>query len=264
MATRFDYSGGNDDAGDNTPRTTLAGDAAWLLALNPILTGVLGVAFSDYDAENDQETQIQQGDVDVGVIYDPSEVLQLRGGVGYGFYKREQLEALGGGQFGRRVTLDDDQGYVLRGGLRYLFEEATVNAELRLTNAAPDTRLSGFVRASYPLPRGELNGRIFQRYGGGDTGEEIRVTGAAVGLVREINTVSELAFDVYVARQEDLDTDDPDTDRLNFTATYSYALTEVVSANVGYRFRKRDEGADDNADSNAVFFEIGRSFASRP
>lgn len=260
-ATRFDYSGG--DANDNTPRTTLEGDALWLLALDPILTGTLGVALYDYDAENPQETQIQQSEVTAGLIYDPSEVLQLRFSAGYGAYKREQLEALGGGEFGRRVTLNDDNGYVLTGGMRYIFEEATVNAELRLTDAAPETRLSGFVRARYPLPNGALTGRIFQRYGGGDTGEEIRVTGAGIGLEHEINRVSQLDFNVNVARQEDLDSDDPDTDRLNFTAAYSYALTEVVSANVGYRFRKRDEDPD-SAHSNAVFLEIGRTFATRP
>ena len=41
-ATRFDYSGGDGDTSDNTPRTTLEGDAMWLLALNPVLTGDAG------------------------------------------------------------------------------------------------------------------------------------------------------------------------------------------------------------------------------
>ncbi len=262
-ATRFDYSGGDPDATDNTPRTTLEGDALWLLALNPVLTGTLGVAYYDYDAENPQETQIRQGEVVAGVIYTPSEVLELNFGAGYGVYEREERLRLGPGEFGPHETLDDDGGYVLNGGVRYDFEQATVNAELRLTNAAPETRLSGFVRARYPLPNGALTGRVFQRYGGGDTGEEIRVTGAGIGIEREINRVSQLEFDVNVARQEDLDTDDPDTDRLNFTATYSYALTEAVSASVGYRFRKRDEDPD-NATSNAVFLEVGRAFATRP
>lgn len=269
-ATRFDYSGGDPDTDDNTPRTTLDGDAQWLLVLNPILTGTLGVAYYHYDAENPQETRIQQGEVTAGVIYTPSEVLELSFGAGYGTYKREQLEALGGGQFGNRQTLDDDGGYVLDGGLEYEFEQATVNADLRLTNAAPETRLSGTVRARYPLPNGALTGRVFQRYGGGDTGEEIRVTGAGIGIEHEINRVSQLEFDVNLARQEDLDTTDPDFDRLNFTATYSYALTEAVSANVGYRYRKRDEKSDaqnpdvERADSNAVFLEIGRAFSTRP
>ena len=198
-----------------------------------------------------------------GVIYTPSEVLELSFGAGYGTYKREERERLGPGDFGSHQTVDDDGGYVLTGGMRYDFEQATVNAELRLTNAAPETRLSGVVRARYPLPNGALTGRVFQRYGGGDTGQEIRVTGAGIGIEHEINRVSQLEFDVNVARQEDLDTDDPDIDRLNFTATYSYALTEVVSANVGYRFRKRDEDPE-SATSNAVFLEVGRTFSTRP
>ena len=119
------------------------------------------------------------------------------------------------------------------------------------------------MRAIYPLPRGRLTGQIFQRYGGGDTGDEIRLTGATIGLLHEINTVSGLEFAFTAARQEDLETDDPDTDRLNFTATYSYALTEVVSANVGYRFRSLDEDPD-SATSNAVFIELGRVFERRP
>jgi hypothetical protein len=36
----------------------------------------------------------------------------------------------------------------------------------------------------------------------------------------------------------------------------------VVSANLGYRFRSFDQEPDE-ATSNAVFFQIGRSFASR-
>ncbi|MGH9270615.1 MAG: hypothetical protein ACRDZ2_05015, partial [Ilumatobacteraceae bacterium] len=264
--TRFDYSGG--DTGNRTPRTTLEGDALWLLALNPVLSGTLGVGFSDFDADTDRETQIRQGQVEAGVIYDQSEALQLRFAAGYATYEREQRSPVPTPpgqpqQFGPLETVNDEGGYVLTGGLRYLFEAASVNAELRLSDAAPETRLSGFVRASYDLPRGELSGRVFQNYGGGNGGQEIRVTGAGIGLVHEINTVSQLAFDVTLARQEELDTDDPDTDRLNFTATYSRALTEVVSANVGYRFRSRDEDPE-SADSNAVFVELGRSFVTRP
>jgi len=254
VGTRFDYSG---DSEDRTPRTTLAGDALWILELNPVVSGTVGAGYSYYDADNPQQTEIRQGDIDFGVIYDRSEILQLRFGVGYATYTREQLVQ------GTRETINDDNGYVVRGGLRYAFEEVTVEANLRLSDAAPETRLSGDVRAVYPLPRGSITGRVFQRYGGGDTGEEIRVSGAAIGLQREINTVSQLGFNVSAARQENLDTDEADTDRLNFTATYSRNLTEVVSANVGYRFRSRDQDPE-SADSNAVFFEIARSFETRP
>ena len=52
-------------------------------------------------------------------------------------------------------------------------------------------------------------------------------------------------------------------DRVTATATYSYDLTEVVSADIGYRFRSRREDPTD-AQSNAVFFQIGRTFETIP
>lgn len=260
-ATRFDYSG--DDADTRSPRTTVAGDVLWRLQLTPVLSGALGAGYSWYEADNNQETRIQESEVDAGLIYDPSAVLQLRFGVGWATYKREQRPNLGGGAFGPRRTVDDDKGYVLRGAVRYLFEDVTLNAEARLTNAAPETRLSGSVRASYPLPRGAVTGRLFQRYGGGDQGEEIRVTGAGIGIEHEINTVSRLGFDVNAARQENLDTNEPDTDRMNFSAVYTRDLTEVVSASLGYRYRLLDEEPN-RASGNIFFVEIGRSFATGP
>jgi len=93
------------------------------------------------------------------------------------------------------------------------------------------------------------------------------VTGASIGVVRDLNTVSRLSFDFAVAHQEDVDevsdTSREDIDRLTATATYSYDITEVVSADIGYRFRSRKQDPED-AQSNAVFFQIGRTFETIP
>lgn len=255
--TQFDYSDETDDD-DNTPRTTLSGTIGWQLQLTPVFAGTLSGLYSSFDADNASETEIRESEVEAGVLYTPSEVLELSFGAGYANYTREEDDAAG-----NRETVQDDSGFVLRTGIEYLFEDVTLTGNLRLTDAAPETRLSGDLRASYPLPSGRVTGRVFQRYGGSNDGNEIRVTGAAIGLDHEINSVSGLEFDVSLARQEDLDTDDPDTDRVNFTAAYNYALTEVVEASVGYRFRSRDEDPD-SATSNSVFVEIGRTFETRP
>ena len=45
------------------------------------------------------------------------------------------------------------------------------------------------------------------------------------------------------------------------TAIYSHDLTNTVSADIGYRYRHREESPQ-SADSHAVFFEIGKSFSS--
>ncbi len=248
--TQFDYTGG----AEARERRTLEGDALWRLQLTPVIAGTLGAVYSDFQAESGDETQIREAEADVGVIYEPSEVFQLSFGVGYARYEREEI----GEEEDRK-----DSGYVLRSGLRYAFEDVTLVGTARLTNAAPETRLSGDVRASYPLPNGTLTGRVFRRFGGGVEGDEVQVTGATIGLEHEINTVSGLGFDVALARQENLDTDEPDVDRLSFTAAYTYALTEAVSANVGYRFSALEEDPD-SATSNAVFFEVARTFETRP
>ena len=54
-----------------------------------------------------------------------------------------------------------------------------------------------------------------------------------------------------------------DINRLTATATYSYDLTEAVSADIGYRFRSRQQDPTD-AQSNAIFFQIGRTFETIP
>jgi hypothetical protein len=86
----------------------------------------------------------------------------------------------------------------------------------------------------------------------------VRITRAGLGFNRELDPYSSVSFDITYGLQENQDVDAPDIARTDFTATYSRALTEVVFANVGYRFRHRDE--EESAHSNAVFFSVGRSF----
>ena len=101
---------------------------------------------------------------------------------------------------------------------------------------------------------------MFQRYGGGQGGDEAPVTGAGIGLTHDLNTVSSLAFDAsYAIQVNEDDADDPDIDRTDLTASYIYSLTETVSAQVGYGYRNRIEDPED-ADSHRFFVVIGKSF----
>jgi hypothetical protein len=50
---------------------------------------------------------------------------------------------------------------------------------------------------------------------------------------------------------------------LDVGAVFSYDLTEALTADLGYRFRYRDESPE-TADSHAEFFTIGRTFVTRP
>lgn len=252
--TRVDY---DNTATNRTPRTTLQGDGLWRLRLTPVLSGALFGSYTYYDAENDQRTEIRTGELDAGVIYEPSDRLRIDAGLGY--VDRSKEETVGG----QRVD-DDRTGPVARAALRYEFEDVLVNATARYTQAAVGSPFTGSLRAAYPLPRGEISGRLFQRKTGAATGGEADVQGAAIGVLHEINTVSALNFDFAASRQKDKSAPiEPDITRMAFTATYSRALTEVVAANVGYRYRTFEQDPDD-AHSNSVFFEIGRTFSTRP
>ena len=54
----------------------------------------------------------------------------------------------------------------------------------------------------------------------------------------------------------------PDINRTNITAT-SHDLTDTVSADIGYIYSTLSQDPDD-AQSNAVFFQIGRTFQTLP
>ena len=260
LATKIDYT---EDTPDQVPRTTLEGQADWTLRLTPVFSSIVSADYLTYDADNAADTSLRVSSLDAGVIYAPSEVLAVRGGIGYADRQREDTNAAG-----VRETTQSNNGPLVRGDFRYTLENFVIRGNALYTTAAPDPQFSGNLVGSYRLPRGSLRGRIFQNYTATKSGgNQARVTGASLGLVRDLNTVSRLAFDFALAHQEDVDevgdTSREDINRMTATAVYSYDLTEVVSADVGYRFRSRKQDPAD-AQSNAVFFQIGRTFETLP
>ena len=227
-----------------------------------MLASAVLVDYYYYNADNVENTEIRRSELSAGVVYEPNEFFVLEGGLGYAHRTRE--DTLGG----VRDTTEDDSGPSLRGEVTYQGENLTLAGNALLSSAAPETRLNALVRASYALPRGRLTGRVYQRYTGTSTGgEEARITGFNVGVVRDINLVSSVGLDFGYATQVDVEggeaEEEPDIDRTTVTASYSYALTEAVDLDVGYRYRSRDEEPD-SAQSHAVFLQLGRTFETRP
>jgi hypothetical protein len=250
--TNFDY---NEDTGTNNlvPRRSVQGDATWTLQITPTFATVVGAGYYWYSADNTTDEEVTVAEGDFGFAYTPTENFRLRAGVGYA--DRKQDQTIGG----IRDTTEHNTGPVVRGDFRYVQDDFTLLGEARWTSAAPSNRLSGAVRGFYNLPRGQITGRVFQRYGGGQGGSDSRVTGAALGFSHELTRVSSLAFDASYATQVDEEGDDPDIDRTDLTASYIHSLTETVSAEIGYGFRNRVEDPED-ASSNRVFLVIGKTF----
>jgi hypothetical protein len=249
IGSQIEYS---DDESDPTPRQTAEGQGFWTVQVNPVLAAGLFGSYLRYTADNDADTEVNVAEGDIGVVYEPSDVLQITAGVGYADRTRED--------FGEETQ--SDSGPTVRGNVNYILPDFTINADGRFTTAAPDPRFSFNLRSTYGLARSQIVGRVFNRYAGAATGgsDEIRITGAALGVVRDLNTVSRISLDLSYAHQKNVDNeDDPDIDRADLTASYLYDLTEMVTAEVGYGYRTRIEDPED-AESHRLFLVIGRTF----
>ena len=253
QATRFDY---REDDNELSPRTEAEGEALWRLRLNPVLSGALLGSYNYFESEDDAETLIREAEVDVGVIYEPDENLSANFGIGWATRERRETTD------GERETTEDESGPAFRAGVSYdVVDEFILAANAQVTTAAPETRLTGQLRASYQLPRGRIAARLSQDFTGDTEGNEVRVTTARLGLTRDINSVSSIGIDFAYGLQVDQDVEGAsDVSRADVSAIYSRSITDNVFANLGYRFRWRDE--DGTATSNAVFVTLGRSFTS--
>jgi hypothetical protein len=247
IGSDIDYA---DNSTDLVPRTTLEGQALWTLRMNPVLSAALFGDYAHFSQDNNAETTVRVAEGEAGFVYEPSEVLLVRAGVGYADREREDND---------EVT-ESDSGPVVRGDIRYILPSLTVSGQARWTTAAPDNRTTFGLRGSYQLARGQVIGRVFNRYTGASGGEEVRVTGAAIGIVRDINNVSRVGLDFSYAFQENLDdTTDPDVTRTDIQATYAYDLTETVAAEVSYLYRTRKDEPIDAA-SHRVSLTLAKTF----
>jgi hypothetical protein len=208
------------------------------------------------DADDDTETQINNVEADIGIVYEPSDDLSLTFGAGYA--NREERTTA---PDGTRST-DSTPGIAIRALGDYQTADLDLAFSLRYTTAAPTSRFGGDIRLRYDLLRGGITARAYQNYGLGSEGDDRRVTGIAVGYNYEINSVSTVLFNFNAANSAsaDDDTGDPDRNQFDFTAQYTRAFTPVVSASLGYTLTRYEE--DDDATSNRFFVQVGRSFVT--
>ena len=259
LGTRVEYT---EDNPDQVARTTLQGQGAWNLQLTPLLASTLTADYLDYSADNVDKTELDRTQVGAGLIYVPSETLTLGGGLNYAWRKRTDLQF----PTGERETTEDSDGAGVDANFRYILPDFVVSGTGEWSSAAPGGgRFFGSLAGTYVLPRGRVSARVFQNYTGTSSGgDEARVTGAGLTMVRDINEVSSFGLNLSYAIQVDVDDDndgdpEPDIERMSLTATYSRDITSTVSADFGYTYRTRDQDPE-SATSNSVFFQIAKAF----
>jgi hypothetical protein len=256
LGTAFDYE--NEEGTRLAPNRSVEGQALWTLQFTPVFSTALFGSYFYYTADDDQDTELNIAEAEAGLVYHPSENFRIRGGLGYADRHREGTDPA----TGERETLQDNQGLTARADIRYIIPSFVLLGNARWSAAAPTNRLSGNLAAVYTLARGQVSGRVFQNYTGNNQGEEQRVTGAGIGLTRDINTISRVGLDFDYATQVNLDDPtEPDIDRTDLTLSYGYDFTPAITGEVGYTFRNRIEDPED-ADSHRVYFVIGREFVT--
>ena len=180
-------------------------------------------------ARTTTDTELDFAEITAGAIYQPSETLQVSGGIGWA--KRKRYDTIDGDQ----QTTQNNTGPSVRGAFTYTIREPDLPRQRQLHHRRP--RPAALRRAPRRLRAAArtLSGRVFQNYTGTDTGgDEARVTGVGVSWLHNINEVSSFGLDFAWALQVDvdntlLDPAQPDIHRTNVTATYSHAITNAVS-----------------------------------
>ncbi len=266
QATDVDYSG--DSPEEFAPRSAAELGALWRLRLNPVLSAVVfgNYLYEDSTEElNDQtqDTRIEETELDLGLAYQPQDRLSVTLGAGYA--KRTEKTTVAGDE-----TTEDNSGISLRALGSYRTDELAFQFSTRYTTAAEEARFSGDFRISYLRPRGEISARVFQTYGLGSEGDDRRVTGAGLSYRHEVNSYSDLLFDLRAANSvsandasDDLSAaDENERSQIDFTARYSRDFTRVIRGSLGYRLSQRYEDDPGDATSHRVFMEIGRSFVT--
>lgn len=253
--TSVDYSDVEPNV-DVTPRTATSAEVTWNLDVGPVLSTVVSASY-DYDTSDDGlDTEVRTASFDAGLAYERSETFRVRGGIGYADREREQDRSV----TNPTRTTERNTGPLVRGDMRYITSNVTFLANAVYSTAAPQDRLTGNLTAIYRLPRGQVAGQVFQNYSNGGGGDDQRITGAGIGVTRDINTVSSVGVNAAWAEQVNLEGDADDITRATFTARYTHEITEAVTAQVGYSYRTRDQNGA--ADSNEVFLVVGRSFVT--
>jgi hypothetical protein len=256
LASDINYT--NASGTNLAPNRSIEGQALWTLAITPVFSTALFGSYFYYTADDDQDTELNVAEAEAGLVYSPSENFRVRGGLGYADRHREGIDLV----TGERETIQDNQGITARADIRYVIPSLVLLGNARWSAAAPNSRLSGAATAVYQLARGQISGQVFQDYTSTSGGDEARVTGAEIGLTRDINTVSRVGVDFAYATQVNVDDEDePDIDRTDLTLRYGYDFTEAITAEVGYTFRNRIEDPED-ATSNRFYFVIGREFVT--
>lgn len=261
-------------------------DAGLRLRFSDVLTGRVTGSLERFDADDIPQTEESTVSLGAGADYEVSPVTTVSASVSFTTVERTE--------FGISETIEEGWGFTLgatralptgaiRGSLSRTVNSAGVRTVLSFgqTLDLPRGALSYSLGYSVPedgeesivgdlayrqdLPTGAITASISQSATANDEDEDTLVTRVALGLSRDINSVSGLNVTFGLGRSESLAPGGSDlTTRADLGVSYRRALTEEWDWSLGYQARYSKEDGGDARNSNRLFTRIDRRFSIRP
>lgn len=252
--------------------------------LSPILRLTTGGSIGREEIDNADQTERNRWRADIGMVGRINQRATLTARVGYSRVDTDRLsgdettegvvgdvrlafdDRRGQTTLGFATTLDENgERYTLSYGKSIAWDTAQLTANVGVsTNEDTDLRAVGSVDYRLTGRDTQLTLGLRQNATTDEDGRNVLNTGALARLDRSLTRTTSLSLSVDGGLTRVEGDRDEDSERVNATAQINRALTRDWSANFGYRYRYRDSADTADAQSNAVFFGVARTFqASR-
>ncbi len=259
------------------------------LRFSEVSVGRINAAATQYEYSEGRELDGETLSLSVGLAHQVSPILAFDVSAGYSKSREEELlndetvtDVEQGPNFAAQLTREVDDGSYFASLTRNLVEDVfrtNLSFGRNLSMRGYDLRAEFGATAldggeasptfglvfSRPLPDGQFSAALSRTVTLNTDDEERELTSAAINYSWQINDRSSVnfGFDYSLVTNPGGEETDSDQTRTTFIASYSHALTREWDLSVGYRGRSRTQG-DEDAFSNAVFMDIGRSLIFRP
>jgi hypothetical protein len=261
-------------------RRTLRGGAEIGLRVSPILRFTTGASYANEKFDDSDQLDRDTSRADVGMDARLNQRTTLSARLGYSRVESQRLsgDTTEEGVVGDLSLVFDEKtgqtsasfsSIVDENGERYSFsigkqvawDNAVLDGSIGVsTNADTDLRLIGGVDYSLEGRNNRLTLGLRQTASTDEDGRNVLNTNGRVEFIQLLTPVSSMGIDIAGGLTRYENSTQGNTERLNVTAQYNHSLTEDWAMNMGYRFRQTQSDTDDDAQSNAVFVGLSRSF----
>jgi hypothetical protein len=263
-------------------RTTDSATITTVLRFSPVTEGRVTLNTDHYDAEDAVKTTRDTRRLRFGVTHALSEATVFNASLG----ASEIDDSVDGVSHGTDVALSLThalpQGEIsismnhelttarrrntLEVERRFVFPVGTLDINLGASDGeGTNPQITGGLTYSHKLPTGAFTASLSRNVSVNSDTNVQKTTYATLGLSRELNAVSSVAFNLDYAAVSDAGGGGiTGSERGTFSATYRRALTEDWNLSAGYQRRYLAEAGTGAAWDNAVFLTVNREFSWVP